>query len=109
MKNNYITYQAFIEKNEDKVFDFRTLPIFPEDNSIIVEHMVRYLRDIIRMYECATIADLYDAIRMYTPGYSGHTLYTHHKYGWRYINDIFVLHLGTGVTIGLKCDPIPLE
>lgn len=120
LRNAVIRYKHFIhllESELDKKRDVSghtlgAMPVFPKSDECEVKSIVDDARSIIKTYGCISIRDVYDIIDNYIPSFS-YTInendsYLSISYGWKYINDLYVLYTDGGVTIGIQCEPILL-
>lgn len=100
----YIKYDD-LKKRSVGEFNYEHMPIFPSSEEKTVKLIVSNLRDIICKYGYVTIIDLYDIIEMCIPALRAERSYVDNKYGWMFINDIFMLYIDSGVTIGFQTKP----
>ena len=109
MQTKYVKYDEFLKKKENVGrFDFKNMPVFPKSEENLVKQIVKHLRDVIRIYGHISLIDVYDIIEIYEPSLHADKYYIDNMYGWKRINDLYMLHTEHGATIGIQTDPMIL-
>lgn len=120
LRNAVIRYKHFIhlleseldEKRDVGKYTLGVMPVFSKSDESLVKSIVDDARSIIKTYGCISVRDVYDIIDNYIPLFSDtineNSDYLSIKYGWKYINDLYVLYTNGGITIGKQCEPISL-